>query len=269
MDRRERYNDGEEALRIALGGWQATVWTCLPGIVQSFDAAKMTCAVQPAIQGIQTDQQGNATAINMPLLLDCPVIFPSGGGCTLTFPIAVGDECVVHFSSRCIDAWWQLGGVGPQAEFRMHDLSDGFVQVGPRSQPRVLSSISTSSVQLRSDDGSAHIDINPSSHLITLQTSGNLQATPAGNLTATVGGNLQATVTGTTTVSSTGAISMTAPSISLNGFVIDSAGNATGPSGTTLTAPNIAGTSVKAAGKELAGHAHTNGNGGANTGANI
>lgn len=237
------------------------MWTCLPGIVQLFDAAKMVCVVQPAIQGIKTDAQGVQTPVNMPLLLDCPVIFPSGGGCTLTFPIAVGDECVVHFSSRCIDAWWQLGGVRPQAEFRMHDLSDGFVMVGPRSQPRVLSSISTSAVQLRSDDGAAYVEINPTTHKIKAQTSGAIEANAASILATTASASIA--------LSST-TITMVAPGgVNINGFVIDAAGNQSGPSGTKLVVPAIEAASVKAAGKELAGHTHSGvQTGGGNTGAN-
>ncbi|WP_457849452.1 hypothetical protein, partial [Staphylococcus aureus] len=44
---------------------------------------------------------------------------------------------------------------------RMHDLSDGFAILGFRSQPRALSNISTTSAQLRSDDGATFIDLNP------------------------------------------------------------------------------------------------------------
>ncbi|MCL9653139.1 hypothetical protein L2088_00345 [Pseudomonas protegens] len=99
-----------------------------------------------------------------PLLLDCPVQFPAGGGCTLTFPVAKGDECLVVFSSRCIDAWWQSGGIQVQAELRMHDMSDGFALLGFRSLPRMIPGISTSAVQLRSDHSSAFIEVNPTSH---------------------------------------------------------------------------------------------------------
>ena len=140
------------------------VWTALPGIIQKFDAGALTCEVQPAIKGRVTQEDGSIQLVNMPLLLDCPVVFPHGGGCTLTFPIKAGDECLVVFASRGIDYWWQLGGIQPPPEARMHDLSDGFVIPGPWSQAQKISGVSTSAVQLRSDDGAAFIELNPGSH---------------------------------------------------------------------------------------------------------
>ena len=159
MDRRERFYDPEETLRAALDGLQARVWTATPGIIQTVDLVAMTASVQPAIRGVVSDENGAESTVALPLLLDCPLIYPTGGGFTLTFPIAPGDECLVLFSSRCIDAWWQQGGVQPQAEYRMHDLSDGFVLAGPRSQPRILSGVSDDSTQLRSDDGVSFVEV--------------------------------------------------------------------------------------------------------------
>ncbi|OBY59360.1 translation initiation factor IF-2 [Pseudomonas sp. AU12215] len=121
----------------------------------------MTCTVQPAIQSRVRDKSGTQTLVDMPLLLDCPVQFPAGGGCTLTFPVKPGDECLVVFASRCIDAWWQSGGVQAPAEYRMHDRSDGFALLGFRSQPRVIGAVSTSAAQLRSDDGATFISVAP------------------------------------------------------------------------------------------------------------
>jgi len=154
VDRRERFNDLNTALLVAFSGFQSGVWTAMPAIIESFDSAKMTVTAYPSIQGKIQQQDGSFVWEDMPLLVDVPVIFPSGGGFTLTFPIAQGDEALIVFASRCIDTWWQSGGVGRQAELRMHDLSDGFALVGPRSQPRVLSGISTTSAQFRSDDAS-------------------------------------------------------------------------------------------------------------------
>lgn len=97
--------------------------------------------------------------ITMAPLVDVPVIFPSAGGFALTFPLLAGDEVLVMFSARCIDGWWQNSGVQPQAEFRMHDLSDGFAIPGPKSLPKVIPNISTDSVQLRTLDGTAYVEI--------------------------------------------------------------------------------------------------------------
>ncbi|MDR7283533.1 hypothetical protein J2X84_002357 [Pseudomonas corrugata] len=129
--------------------------------------------INPLIRCVQVrDEAGALTGTELPLLVDCPVQFPAGGGCTLTFPVKAGDECLVVFSSRCIDAWWQSGGIQAQPELRMHDLSDGFALLGFRSQPRVIHGISTTATQLRSDDGAAFVEVNPTSHAITLTAPG-------------------------------------------------------------------------------------------------
>jgi hypothetical protein len=160
MDPREQIGDHTEALTAMLDGRQSSIWTLLPGIVQSFDPANMTAVVAIALTATQIKADGTQDAINFPPLVDCPVVFPSGGGFILTFPIQAGDECEVRFSSRCIDAWWQNGGVQAQQTFRMHDLSDGFVTVGPRSKPNVPADITTDATELRSDDGSTYIRMN-------------------------------------------------------------------------------------------------------------
>lgn len=160
MDRRELLNDPEEALRAALDGFRAGLWTAVPGIIQSFNATAQTVEVQPAIKAKLRRPNGDVVSVALPLLVDVPVVFPCGGGFTLTFPITPGDECLVVFSSRCIDAWWQSGGVQEPMEARMHDLSDGFAFVGARSQVRTFE-VDTSNVQLRSDDGENFIEITP------------------------------------------------------------------------------------------------------------
>lgn len=91
----------------------------LPGIVQSFDPGAVTAVVQPAIRSVETDNDGNCVTKNYPLLVDVPVIFPRGGGCTLTFPVKAGDECLVIFADRCIDFWWQNGGVQEPVDDRV------------------------------------------------------------------------------------------------------------------------------------------------------
>ena len=159
----------------------------IPGIIQSFDPDAVTAVVQPAIKGAEQDESGAEVSVNLPLLVDVPVVFPRGGGCTLTFPVKEGDECLVIFADRCIDFWWQSGGIQEPVDGRMHDLSDAFCIVGPQSQAKKISDISTSAVELRSDDGSAKLSLNPVSGEISGTAPGGfnlngLQILPDGRL---------------------------------------------------------------------------------------
>lgn len=182
--RSELQNDEQEALRKAMDGRISSVWTALPGIVAKVDLSAMTVSIQPAIQGQIQKSDGSFEYVNLPLLVDVPIVFPRAGGFILTLPVAVGDEVLVVFASRCIDSWWQNGGVGIPMEYRMHDLSDGFAIPGPTSQPKKISAISSSAAQLRNEAGTIFLEINA--------TGVKLKAA-----TVTVEGNL--TVTGTVT----------------------------------------------------------------------
>ena len=182
MNRIERLQNLQASLLAAMRGWQQEVWTALPGIVEAFDAGKETLTIRPAVLIPLTGTDGSVELVQMPLLLDVPVIFPSGGGFTLTFPIVKGDEVLVIFASRCIDAWWASGAAHLSntkafiGEMRLHDLSDGFAIPGPTSQPRKISGISSDSVQLRSNDGAAFIEIK-NGHLVTIEAPGGLVIT--------------------------------------------------------------------------------------------
>jgi protein gp138 len=204
MDRRERAGDFQAALRVALSDLQTDLWTGMPGIVQSFNAVAITAVVQPAIQAQVQKQDGSWSNVTMPLLLDCPVHFQSGGGATLTFPLKKGDEVWVSFANRCIDAWWSQGGVQPQAELRMHDLSDGFCFPKIWSKPNAIANISTTTAQLRSDDGQAYVELDPAGHIVNIVAPGGINITgpvavtgaitATGNVTAGQGGADQASL---------------------------------------------------------------------------
>ena len=126
ISRDEKTPDLSTLFRVLQEAHQAAMWTALPARVTAFNAQAMTVTAQPLIKGAQNDENGNHQQVDMPLLPDLPVVFPSGGGFTLTFPIKEGDECLVVFSARCIDGWWQSGENAPAPDERMHDLSDGF-----------------------------------------------------------------------------------------------------------------------------------------------
>lgn len=245
MDRRERSGRLLDGILAAQKGLQATIWTALPCEVVSYDATKKTCVLQPTLQASIQDENGAFHWETLPLLLDCPVFFPSGGGCVMTFPIQPGDEALAIFSSRCIDSWWQSGGIQVQAELRMHDLSDGFAFVGVSSAPTVPGSISTTTAQLRNLEGTTYVEVNPA---------GSVNVVATGDATVIVGGDIVATAGGSIEANAATAISLTAPNIALNGNIT----TLPGPGGTIALNGNIAMTgTITINGINFSTHKHT------------
>lgn len=253
MDRRELLDDEQEALRMAMDGRLSSLWTAIPGIIQSVDLAKMTVTVQPSIQGQIQNPDQSYSFVNYPLLVDVPIVFPSGGGFILTFPLVAGDEVLVIFSARCIDSWWQNGGIGVPMEFRLHDLSDGFAIPGPKSQPNVVPTISAENVVLRDTAGDTLFELKPDG---TARIKATL-TTVEGDMTIT--GNLivQGEMTGLMNLAITMAI--TAASLAITGLMEGS--------GDLELAGNITANDGNFGGKDFVGHVHSGVQvGGGNTG---
>jgi hypothetical protein len=197
---KERLNDEQETLRSAIEGIQAKIWTALPAKILTVNYAKQTLTAQPTIMGKITDSDGNVSDVNLPVLVDVPFQSLGGSGFVVTMPNLEGSECLIVFSSRCIDAWWANGGIQPQAEQRMHDLSDGFAIIGFNSQARVIPNYSTAVVEVRTFDGATKIGLTNGTVTITAANThitGTLQVdgkiTSADSVTAP-------TVTGSTNV---------------------------------------------------------------------
>ncbi|MFS8371209.1 Gp138 family membrane-puncturing spike protein [Acetobacter indonesiensis] len=176
MDIRERYRDHQADIHVALDSLQSRIWTMLPGVIASFsiEGGSPFARVRLAVKGHDITDAGERVAHDMPILPHCPVIFPRGGGCSLTFPVSAGDECMVIFGARSIDEWWQNGVAQPSYDARKHDLSDGVALVGLTSKARPLSSISLSSVQLRADDGKTVFELNPVQQSVNITAPGGI-----------------------------------------------------------------------------------------------
>jgi len=137
----------------------------------AFNPDAMTVSVQPAImERIRINAVPTPTAL--PILDDVPIKIPTGGGWSLTLPIAIGDECELSFQDMAFDQWWQSGGLQNQPDGKLyrHDIGDAFAEFGVRSVPRVIPNYSTSSAQLRSDNGTVVIDLALAGITITTPT---------------------------------------------------------------------------------------------------
>lgn len=119
------------------------------GIIQAFDPANQTATVQIALKKVKNiEPDGTRIIADRPLLLQCPVVIMSGGDTYMTFPISVGDECLVLFNDREIDNFWQTGAVSTPSTPRVHDISDGIVLVGIRSLQNLIDEYLTNGIRI-------------------------------------------------------------------------------------------------------------------------
>lgn len=95
------------------------------------------------------DSKGKYVPVQVPypILVDVPVICLAGGSGALTFPIAVGDQCLILFNDRDLDNWFKGATSGPVATPRLHSFSDGIALVGLNRIPNY----DTQNVTLRND----------------------------------------------------------------------------------------------------------------------
>ena len=164
----------QQFMQAIMDGASEKIRVALPGTILSFDPDAVTCTVQPAIKGYESDAEGAKKSVSISVLVDVPVVFPRGGGCSLTFPVRAGDECLLVFADRCIDFWWQSGGEQEPVSQRTHHLADAFAIVGPQSQAKKISGVSTSATQLRSDDASTFFELDPATKKIKIVAPGGL-----------------------------------------------------------------------------------------------
>lgn len=168
----ERAGEFEESLRLALKGQSLITYVSMPCIVTKVNLTNCTIEAQPATQSLvstlNSAKQVQQNYVNFPLLVDVPVMMLNAGIFMISMPVKVGDECLVIFADRCIDNWWNSGGIQPQVtnqgvgELRFHDLSDGFAIIGPFSKPNVPANISANTLQIRTKDGATYLEIDGS-----------------------------------------------------------------------------------------------------------
>ena len=109
---------------------------CIPCIIQSYNSANNTVECQPAVRERIINEDGTIQYVQLPLLINVPVVFPGSVNFDIKFPLSKNDECLVFFSDLSIDNFWQKGSVQNPVEVRRHDLSDGMAIPCMMSMPR-------------------------------------------------------------------------------------------------------------------------------------
>ena len=175
--------------------------TALPGIVQSYDPDTRRASILPGVKTVMQD----GTSASKPMLHDVPVVMPSGGGYSLTLPLAEGDPVLVVFCQRGIgefkktleEAEPTLAGLFPWggaiaiagiAPLDATDRGEGVTMQHTESGARV----SAGDGMVKVSAGGTDVEVEVASGAITL----NGDLTVNGEITATGGVTATGDVTG-------------------------------------------------------------------------
>lgn len=147
--------DEDDLIDISIAYELGFVRTITPGIVQSYDAKTQTAKVQPVIRDSRTVDE-EIIYERLPPVANAPVMFPSGGGFAMAWPLQKGDRVLLLVCDRSIDEWSGADGedITPR-DPREHDLTDAVVYPGTRPKARPLSVVATSDALVLGHDSAA------------------------------------------------------------------------------------------------------------------
>ena len=123
------------------------------GRIEKVDFSNQTVDVKILHKRIDNNTIKENVLRDYPLLKQVPFVVLGGGSSNLTFPISVGDNCLLLFCDYEIDRWWDTGESLPANFERKHDISDAFAIVGIHSMVDLLQGYSRY-VQLKYSDNS-------------------------------------------------------------------------------------------------------------------
>lgn len=90
-----------DIVRDAITAWMSSMHTAMPGIIQSYDAAKKTVQILPSVKMAFKD----GTIVSMPVITDVPVIFPGTTDMVMQYPLKKGDGALIIVSEACLENW--------------------------------------------------------------------------------------------------------------------------------------------------------------------
>ena len=163
--------------------YSKTVGTSIPGHIVAFEPATQLAQLQIGIKLVATDE---STHDHAPII-ECPVQFSGGSNFHIEHELNAGDEGLIVFSQRCMDAWIDTGGIAENPLLRFHDVNDAVFIPGVRSQPNARTAFENEGVRLTSAAGDQYVWLRDGAiteiKATTIKIIGNIEHT--GNTTQT------------------------------------------------------------------------------------
>lgn len=186
-----------QMIKDAIESRLAEVHTCMPAVINSYDDQTGYASVSPSLK---RKYVANDELVNLPLILNVPIMHPRGGGALIKFKMKKGDPVTLVFSERSLDNWKKSGGSVDPKDPRKHALSDAYAFPGGYPKSATL------------DQAAVTIEFTDSG-LTIVNESGNFTFTDDGEITFDTGG-VQGAFDGTGKVSFTNATAELIASIS-------------------------------------------------------
>lgn len=120
-----------DTIKDALSFFQSNLHTNLIGKISAVN--EKTVDVEPVIARVVGDEVKKITPFTQ-----VPPVFMCGGGSSETWPVAVGDYCLLFVTERAFDYWYSGQDFREPIEPRMHDYSDCFALVGLKNEAGAL-----------------------------------------------------------------------------------------------------------------------------------
>ena len=177
--------DLTEVLELVIANAVGSINVALPAKVLSFDADKQTISAQIAVRANYADPDQDEddedvlVPVKIPPITNVPVMFPQGGGSSITWPLEKGDDVLLVFCDRSIDEWSSSGSGDNIPLFnRRHEWTDAVAYAGVRPVANPLEAdrlpddalaLTHKATQVRVGDGTFAVE-NQANELVAVLT---------------------------------------------------------------------------------------------------
>ncbi|MCP4967374.1 MAG: hypothetical protein GY926_19350 [bacterium] len=139
---------------------QGRTRTITPARVVSFTEGSSTSGAFATVQPeIKVSFPGGGYR-DMDPIPDCPVIFPGGGGWSISWPLIPGDHVALLIADRDLGRWRQQGREVAPGDGRRHNPGDAIVLPG-LNPDTIAPTTPTGDLMLKNDAGTVSITIKP------------------------------------------------------------------------------------------------------------
>ena len=127
-----------EIIRVAAENRERDLFTALVGVVQAYTPGPPgppVVDVLPVIKRALPDRSGGIVHEDLPVIPNVPVIFPSVGNFSFSWPIAPGDHVLLVCTGWSHQAWRETGAVSEPGDLRTHEVGNAvaFAGVHPKT----------------------------------------------------------------------------------------------------------------------------------------